>query len=108
MAESKQASTKKYTKREVSGFLTDLSEHVADSQGNYLHSLIALNELLSQPNAEKLFDSELKAKAKEIWIKLKSSGLELNDPPLLFGAPEGDKGSSKASQGKASSTTKKA
>ena len=88
MAETSEA--KALTKRDVVGFLADISEQIEDSQGNYLHSLIALNEILNQPNADKLFDTELKAKAKEIWIQLKSSGLELNDPPLLFGIPDAD------------------
>lgn len=81
---------KKYTKQEVKGFLADISEHVKEeqgkvSQGNYLHSMLALNELLAQPNAEKLFDDNLKSQAREIWLKFKASGAELNDPPLLFG-----------------------
>ena len=109
MSEAKET-TKAYTKRDVTGFLADISEQIVDSQGNYLHSFIALNEILNQPNAEKVFDEELKSKAKELWIKLKASGLEVNDPPLLFGVPELGKGEDtpkSKSKGKTAASAKK-
>ncbi len=95
---------KTFNKQEVKAFLADISEQVELSQGNYLHSVLALNELIRQPNAEKVFDDGLKRQARDIWVKIKAAGAELNDPPLLFGyqAPV-DKSSSSSSAKKKSS-----
>ena len=94
-----------FNKQEVKAFLADISEQVDNSQGSYLHSMLALNELIRQPNAEKIFDETLKRQAREIWIKIKGAGAELNEPPFLFGykAP-----SSKSSSSAKKKSTKKA
>ena len=85
---SSEETTKRYTKKQVSTFLQEIDSKVEEGQGNYLHSLLALNELLRIPTAEKLFDDKLKSQAKELWLKIKASGFQLEDPPLLFGLPE--------------------
>jgi hypothetical protein len=85
MAKETAEKPKTFTKQEVKAFLADVSEQIESSQGNYLHSILALNEVVRQPNAEKLFDQTMKRQAVEIWTKIKSAGLELNDPPFLFG-----------------------
>lgn len=78
-----------YTASELREFLDDISAKIVAASPSYLHPVIALNHLLTQPNAQALFaDEELKQQARDIWIKAKSTGLQLNDPPLLFGHPE--------------------
>lgn len=79
---------KVYTREEVQAFLDDIGEKVIASNEGYIHSVVALNQLLRLPNAEELFDDDLKAQMRDLWIKLKSLGIQLNDPPLLFGLPE--------------------
>lgn len=79
---------KSYTREELQAYLTDIEEKVIDSDEAYLHSVIAINELLNLPNADEIFDEELKGRVRDLWIKLKSTGVHLNDPPLLFGLPE--------------------
>ena len=76
-------------KAEVKKFVADIEKMVAARAGADMASLIALNSLLCLPNAEELFDDELKSAVKDLWISLKSYGIELDDPPLLFGLPEG-------------------
>jgi hypothetical protein len=78
---------KKLTKKDITAFLADISENLEASSNGCIHSVLALNGLLRQPNAEKLFDEATKKQAQEIWIKIKSTGLQLGDPPLLFGLP---------------------
>jgi len=85
MSKEKAEKPKTFTKQEVKAFLADVAEQVESSQGSYLHSILALNEVVRQPNAEKLFDQTMKRQAIEIWSSIKSAGLELNDPPFLFG-----------------------
>ena len=88
ITEQKSPVRKNYTKEELQAFLADIEEKVVESNEAYLHSIVALNELLSLPNAADLLDDELRSRVKDLWIKLKSSGVHLNDPPLLFGLPE--------------------
>lgn len=74
-----------YDKKSLVTFIDDIEAKVALGEANYLNSLIALNHLLSQENARDLFDSKLKARAKEIWEKISSAGINLEEPPILNG-----------------------
>lgn len=80
---------KDYTKQDVQAFLAQISEKVVNNSGSYFHSMLALNSLLRLSNAAEIFDQNLKEQAKDLWVKLKSTGLHLTDPPLLFGIPQG-------------------
>lgn len=77
-----------YTKKEVANFIAEISKKIVDSNTAYFHSMITLNTLLRLPNAEEIFDEELKEQARDLWLKLKLTGLQLTDPPLLFGLPQ--------------------
>jgi len=88
MTKAEQEKQKRYTKKQLRAYLVDVEEQVIGSDSAYLPSVIALNELLREPNTEALLDKELKAQMCDLWIKLKSIGLQLSDPPLLFGLPE--------------------
>lgn len=75
---------KQMTKKELTSFLAEIEKQVVASDKNYLPSMLALNEVLRQPNAAKLLDKALKDQARDLWVKIKSTGLELTDPPILF------------------------
>lgn len=77
-----------YTKEDVRAYLADIEQKVIESNDAYLHSVLALNQMMRLPNAAELFDDEVKAQMRDLWIKLKSTGIKLTDPPLLFGLPE--------------------
>ncbi len=77
------------TLEEVRAFVADIEQTVADSDDAYLNSVIALNQVLRLPNAEALLDEALKEQMRALWVKLRSTGIKLNDPPILFGLPEG-------------------
>lgn len=76
-------------KEDVRNYIADIEKMVAARSGADMASLIALNELLSHPQAHQIFDDELKSQVKDLWISLKSYGVEVDDPPLLFGLPAG-------------------
>lgn len=76
-------------KDDVKKYIADIEQMVASRSGADMASLIALNELLCHPQADKLFDDEIKSAVKDLWVSLKSYGVEVDDPPLLFGLPEG-------------------
>lgn len=77
-----------YTKGEVEAFLAEISRRIVESPNSYMHALLALNHLLRLPNAREILDEDLKEQMRDIWKKLRSTGLQLNDPPILFGVGE--------------------
>lgn len=84
-ATSKEAGVEQYTRKHVQEALSTIAARVVESQSAYMHAMLLLNELLRLPNARELFDDDLKEQARDLWLKVKSTGLQLNDPPLLFG-----------------------
>ena len=86
---SQKPAAPKMTKKEVKAYLAEIEKKVIDREGADMASLVAINNLLNQPNAEQLFDDELRKQVKDLWVKLKSGGIQVDDPPLLFGLPEG-------------------
>ncbi len=78
-------SPKVYTKKELQLFLADIGKRVLEPNSSYLHSVLAMNHLLRQANLPELLDTDTREQMKDLWIKLKSTGMQLNDPPLLFG-----------------------
>ena len=72
------------TKEGVRNTLESVARSVVGTQSSYMHSMILLDNLFRLPNARELFDDDLKEQARDLWLKIKSTGLQLNDPPLLF------------------------
>jgi len=72
------------TKESIRDSLELVARSVVGTQSSYMHSMILLDNLFRLPNARELFDEDLKEQAKDLWKKIKSTGLQLNDPPLLF------------------------
>ncbi len=72
------------TRESISKALDSVARSVVGTQSSYMHSMILLDNIFRLPNARELFDDDLKEQAKDLWLKIKSTGLQLNDPPLLF------------------------
>ncbi|MCB0345747.1 MAG: hypothetical protein KDD66_11565 [Bdellovibrionales bacterium] len=85
--EKNKSEEKKYTKKELQAFISDVSAQVADHNLPSIHTMIALDHALRVSNVRDILDEELKAQARDLWTKIKSSGLHLSDPPILFGYP---------------------
>ena len=86
---SEQEAPKVYTKKELEAFVAEISRKVVDSNPAYLHAMLSLNHLLRLPTLKELMDDDLKEQLKDIWVKLKTTGiLQLQDPPILFGIPD--------------------
>ena len=80
--------TKLYTKKEFEAFAAEIARKVVDKEPAYLHSMLAMNHILRQPNLPEVLDADLKDQLKDLWVKLKTTGLHLQDPPILFGIGE--------------------
>ena len=79
---------REYTKAEIVDFIAEINKQIVSTTKSTMHSLLAINHILRAPNARQVVDADLKQQLKDIWLKLKSSGLQLQDPPLLFGDPQ--------------------
>ena len=64
LAKRKKESVKKYTKKELKGFVADLTDKVENSNSAYLHSLIAINQILRSPQIDSILDDALKVQLK--------------------------------------------
>ena len=88
--ELKTEDKKTFTKAELESFVGDIARRVVDSNSAYLHSFLALNQVLRQPEIAHILDDELREQMKDIWVKLmKSTGLQMENPPILFGVRDG-------------------
>lgn len=77
------------TKEELREFLMNVRDKLADRSAAPIYALSALNHVMNMPNIYELLDKENKETARDIWLRLKQSGFQLKNPPLLFG-PDGE------------------
>lgn len=73
------------TPAEVKKFLTSLRDRMAEQTAAPIFAVSALNHLLNLPKIYQLLDNESKEVARDVWLRLKQSGLQLRNPPILFG-----------------------
>lgn len=76
------------TKESVAEYIQDISQKSLTPDESLIHCVIALNQILADEETSALLNEDMKAQLREIWSKLKSAGIQLVDPPALFGLPE--------------------
>jgi len=69
---------------ELKKFLLHVKDKMDDDSAAPLYAMSALNYVLSLPNVYDVLEAESREVAREIWLRLKKSGLQLRNPPLLF------------------------
>lgn len=85
---SDNSKTSSPSKELLQEYINDISERTLLADESKLHSVIALNQILSQSSMVELMDDGMKDQLRDIWSRIKSAGIQLVDPPLLFGLPE--------------------
>jgi hypothetical protein len=75
-----------YTSEDLKEALTALAEKIVSNQSS-MHSMLLLDHLLRLPNASQLFTPDLMEQARDLWKKIESTGLQIAQPPFLFGPP---------------------
>lgn len=88
MTEDNSVEEVQFTKEQIVAFIKDIELRLVGNSGANLHSVVGLNRILRASNINQVLDNELKERIKDIWIKLKSTGLLLIDPPIVFGLPK--------------------
>ncbi len=77
------------TKEELKTFLLGIRDKMTDRSAAPIYAVSAMNFALNQPSIYQLLDNENKEIARDIWLRIKQSGMQLRNPPLLF-QPEED------------------
>jgi len=76
--------------KELKKFLLTIRERMTEEVGSPIYALTALNHVMNLSNINTLLDKECKEVARDIWLRLRQSGFQLRQPPLLFDADEED------------------
>ena len=77
------------TKEELKTFLLSIRDKMTDHSAAPIYAVSAMNFALNQPSIYQLLDNENKEIARDIWLRIKQSGMQLRNPPMLF-QPEED------------------
>ncbi|MBX7138673.1 MAG: hypothetical protein K1X83_11885 [Oligoflexia bacterium] len=76
------------SRTELKTFLTMVREKLFAGSAPPIYAVSALQFVFNHPNVYELLDKSNKEIAKEIWVKLKQSGVQVKNPPLLFTGDE--------------------
>ena len=76
------------TSSDLKEFLTALRDKMSDQAAAPIYALSAMNYVLNLPEIYSLLDNETKELARDVWLRIKQSGLQIKNPPLLFGQEE--------------------
>jgi hypothetical protein len=76
------------TREELKTFLLSVRDRMADQSAAAIYAVSAMNYMLNMPNVYALIDNETKEIARDIWLRIKQSGMQLRNPPFLFQGDE--------------------
>ena len=74
------------TKSELKSFLAGLRDKMTDQTAAPVYALSAMNHVLNIPEIYQFLDNENKELARDIWLRLKQAGVQIKNPPMLFGS----------------------
>lgn len=76
------------SKADLKTFLLDVRDKMTEETAPPIYALGAINHVLNLPDVYTLLDNDNKELARDIWLRLKQSGFQVRNPPLLFGPDE--------------------
>lgn len=76
------------SKADLKDYLALLKEKMLDGQAAPIYVLGALNNILTMPNVYDLLDKTNQELAKDLWQRLKATGMQVKNPAVLFGPEE--------------------
>jgi hypothetical protein len=69
-------------------YLQSMRDKMTDESAAPVYVMTAMNNVLNLPQIYDFLDNDNKEIARDIWLRLKQAGLQLRNPPLLFGPDE--------------------
>lgn len=76
------------SKEDLKNFLLMVTRLMDENQAPPVYVLNLMNHLLTLPEAYELFDEENKELSRAIWLRMKQFGMQVKNPPMLFGQEE--------------------
>lgn len=76
------------SRQALADYISDISAKCLNPNESLLHCNIAINQILTNSESVSLLDEDLKSQLRDVWSKLKNMGIQMEDPPVLFGLPE--------------------
>jgi hypothetical protein len=76
------------SKTQLKEFLLNVRDKLADGSSAPIYTATALNYAMNLPEIYDYLTKENKEIARDIWLRLKQAGMQINNPPLLFGSDE--------------------
>ena len=73
---------------ELKNFLIGIRDKMTEEQSSPIYSVVAMNHVMNTPELCDFMDDEIKEIARDIWLRIKQSGLQLRNPPMLFGTED--------------------
>ena len=73
------------SKDDLKHFLGMLASRMDGEQAAPIYVLTMMNHLLTLPDIYQYLDEENKEIARAIWLRMKQQGMQLRNPPMLFG-----------------------
>jgi hypothetical protein len=73
------------TADELKNFLNGIRDKMSEGSAAPIYAMTAMNYIMNEPAIYKLLTEENKEIARDIWLRLKHAGIQLKNPPLLFG-----------------------
>ena len=73
------------SKSELKDFLSSIREKLSSRSVPPIYALTAMQHIFNLPGIYDLLDKANKEMAQEIWLTLKQAGMQLKNPPMLFG-----------------------
>lgn len=65
--------------------LLNIRDKMAEQVAASVYAVSAINQILTTPELYKLLNEENKELSRDIWLRIKQSGFQLANPPMLFG-----------------------
>ena len=76
------------TKADLKKFLQDVRDKMTDGSAPPVYALTAMNYVLNLHDIYNFLSDQSKELARDIWLRLRQSGVKLKNPPLLFDPTE--------------------
>lgn len=73
------------SREDLKCFLAMVSQKMDQEQSPPIYVLTLMNHLMNLPNIYDCLDEENKETARAIWLRMKQQGMQLRNPPMLFG-----------------------
>jgi hypothetical protein len=77
-------------RKDLNAYLLRIKDRLTDKTLAPVHALSAMKWVLSQPNIYALLNADNKELARDVWLRVRQSGVQVKNPPLLFSADEED------------------